>query len=457
MVIDAGAKPRVTVQLPLFNERGVSEQIIGAVAGLAYPKALLQIQVLDDSTDALSLEISRQTVRDYQGLGYDISLIHRDDREAFKAGALRDALPEAKAEIIVIFDADFLPEPDFLEKTIAFIQQPNVAFVQTRWTHINRDDSVLTQCQAIFLDSHFIIEHAARHAAGKWINFNGTAGLWNKQAILDAGNWQGDTLTEDVDLSYRAQLKDWRSIYLPDVTCPAQLPPEINAFKSQQHRWAKGSIQCAIKLLPTILRSKTAVGTKIEAFFHLTGPIVYVCATLLTLLLYHMIVYSIKPIESPLLGFAILFLAIGSATAYFFTSQLIQKKSFFKTLLYLPPLLAIGIAIALNNARGVIEACLNMKSDFIRTPKYHHDAAGAVARSKNIKNKIIPTPTIKAWMAMAEISLGIYMIASANHALNQSITSPTAPLLFLFALGYLYVGFSSLINTQKSRKKKVAA
>ena len=247
--------PRVTVQLPIFNEMYVADRLIASVCELDYPKDLLQIQVLDDSTDETT-GIAEMAVRRHAGRGFDIQYLHRVDRTGYKAGALDEGLREATGEFIAIFDADFTPSSDFLMRTLPyFATDPKVAMVQARWGHINQDYSLLTKIQSILLDAHFVLEHGGRNRAGCFFNFNGTAGIWRREAIPDAGGWQHDTLTEDLDLSYRAQLRGWRFIFLADLVAPAEVPVEMNSFKSQQHRWAKGSIQTCMKLLPAILRS----------------------------------------------------------------------------------------------------------------------------------------------------------------------------------------------------------
>ena len=246
--------PRVTIQLPVYNEMYVVERLIDAVARIDYPRDRLEIQVLDDSTDETQ-GIARAKVERLKRHGHDIVYLHRNNRQGFKAGALQEGLKIARGELVAVFDADFVPSPDFLRKSVNYFTDERIGMVQVRWEHLNRDYSHLTQAQAIFLDGHFVIEHTARNRSGRFFNFNGTAGVWRRATIEDAGCWQHDTLTEDLDLSYRAQLKGWQFVYLPEVVSPAEVPVEMNAFKSQQHRWAKGSIQTARKLLPRILRS----------------------------------------------------------------------------------------------------------------------------------------------------------------------------------------------------------
>jgi len=276
--------PSVTIQLPMYNEPYVAERIIASCCAINYPKDKLQIQVLDDSTDGTP-KIARQTVNLFVKNGYDIVYIHRDDRHGFKAGALDNGLKTAKGQFIAIFDADFLPTPDILQNTIHYFTDENVGMVQARWDHINRQNSLLTRGQSIYLDAHFMMEHGARNRSGRFMNFNGTAGIWRKNCIISGGSWQHDTLTEDLDLSYRCQMKGWRFIFLPDVTVPAELPPEIQGFKQQQFRWTKGAVQTAKKMLPRIWRSRLPLKIKTEATFHLLNPMSYLFMSVLILLL----------------------------------------------------------------------------------------------------------------------------------------------------------------------------
>jgi cellulose synthase/poly-beta-1,6-N-acetylglucosamine synthase-like glycosyltransferase len=277
--------PPVTIQLPIYNEMYVADRLIDAVCEMDYPRELLEIQVLDDSTDE-TREIAELAVRRHAARGFDIKYLHRVDRTGFKAGALEAGLRVAKADYIAIFDADFIPSKDFLLKTLPHFDDAKVGMVQARWGHINADYSLLTKIQAILLDAHFILEHGARNRAGCFFNFNGTAGIWRRAAIDSAGGWQHDTLTEDLDLSYRAQLRGWQFRFLPHLVSPAEVPVEMNSFKSQQHRWAKGSIQTCMKLLPTILRSNQPLKVKVEAFFHLTANFNYLLMCMLSVLMF---------------------------------------------------------------------------------------------------------------------------------------------------------------------------
>ena len=439
--------PHVTVQLPMFNEGSVSKRIIDAACRLQYPPDRLQIQVLDDSTDD-SARISRQRCQYWRERGVNIQFRHRSDRVGYKAGALSDAMPEATGQFIAIFDADFIPPVNFLRRTVHHFTNPQVGMVQTRWSHINRNDSLLTRGQAIFLDGHFVIEHAARNRSGTWINFNGTAGLWRRRTVEEAGGWQHDTLTEDVDLSYRAQLGGWKFLFLPWVTCPAELPPEINSFKSQQHRWTKGSIQTAMKLLPQVLGAKLPVKVKIEAFFHLTSPMVYLYITLLALLFFPAIYVNLDMVGrgtwfGAFLGMGLFMLGTISATVFYLTSQHAQRRSIWSTLIQVPMLMAIGIGIALNNAVACIEALLGHESPFIRTPKYNCPDDSGDMQHKT-QRTVIAIPSLKWSMSLLEIAMGLYMLECARMSLTMDNAVVSLPFLLLFAWGYFYVGSTSL-------------
>ncbi len=441
--------PRVTVQLPMFNEANVTRRVIDAACQLDYPQDRIQIQVLDDSTDG-SDQIAQERVAFWARQGVDIQLLHRVHRHGFKAGALADALAGATGELIAIFDADFVPPPDFLKQSVHYFTDPAVGMVQTRWDHLNRDNSLVTRCQAIFLDGHFLIEHTARNRAGRWINFNGTAGLWRRRAIESAGGWQHDTLTEDVDLSYRAQLVGWRFVFLPLVRCPAELPPEINAFKAQQHRWTKGSIQTAKKLLPTVLKADVPWGVKVEAFFHLTSPMVYLYVSLMALLLYPAFFVNMQPFEGGsagafLLGMSVFALGTASASAFYVVSQQQQGRGVLTTIAQLPVLMSIGVGIALNNARGCIEALLGHDSDFVRTPKYNTLQPDRHTGGRHAQ-RVIPTPSIKTWMLVLEIGMGLYTLECARMAAFSDRALLSTPFLLLFSFGYLYVGLTGLLN-----------
>ncbi|QDU33197.1 Beta-monoglucosyldiacylglycerol synthase [Poriferisphaera corsica] len=457
--------PRVTVQLPMFNEEMVAERIIDAACEIDYPSDRLQIQVLDDSTDS-SREIAEARCKYWANRGIDIEYLHRIDRVGFKAGALEAGMTSVKGDLIAIFDADFVPPRDFLRKTVHYFTNPTLGMVQCKWGHLNRDDSLLTKGQAIFLDGHFVIEHTARNRSGAWINFNGTAGIWRREAIEAGGGWQHDTLTEDVDLSYRAQLAGWDFLFLPWLDCPAELPPEINSFKSQQHRWTKGSIQTAKKLLPRIFTSNIDLRIKIEAFFHLTAPMVYLYVTLLALLFYPAIYVNLNTTGSGRLTGILLgmtFFALGTVSGGFFyvISQRVQKRGLLSTLALIPMLMAIGIGIAVNNAIAVLEALIGHDSAFVRTPKYNVQSPPLSPSSAPISpptshthisppqtNKkrfgVIAIPTQKLSICLLEIAMGVYLLECIRLSMIHSRTVVSLPFLILFAAGYWYVGLTSL-------------
>src|SRR5437660_2022189 len=363
--------PKVTVQLPIFNEIYVVERLLRSVSEIDYPRDLLQIQVLDDSTDD-TRQITAECAESLRERGFDVQLIHRVDRTGFKAGALAVGLERADGDFVCILDADFVPNPDLLRKTIHFFTDPKVGMIQTRWGHLNRGYSLLTRVQAMFLDGHLLLEQTARSRSGRFFNFNGTAGLWRRSCIDEAGGWQHDTLTEDLDLSYRAQLAGWKFIFLPDVITPAELPVDMNGFKSQQHRWTKGSVQTCKKILPTIWRSTLPLTIKIEATAHLTSNFAYLLLASLCVLLHPSTGGPQTTLLRTLLIDVPIFLtASGSVAVFYICAQReLNPRTWMKEILLLPALLALGVGLSLNNARAVLEAVFNHKSDFARTPKY---------------------------------------------------------------------------------------
>ncbi|MHC5064704.1 MAG: cellulose synthase family protein, partial [Planctomycetota bacterium] len=359
--------PRVTVQLPIYNERYVATRLIEQVAKLNYPRELLQIQVLDDSTDDSS-EIVARTIR---GLPVDLDIQHvrRQDRVGYKAGALAAGLKQASGDLLAIFDADFLPPADFLMRTVGAFEDPGIGMVQTRWDHLNPDYSLLTDVQATLLDGHFVIEHLARSRSGCFFNFNGTAGIFRRSCIEDAGGWQHDTLTEDMDLSYRAQLKGWRFRYLPEVACPAELPIEMNGFLSQQHRWAKGSIQTARKLLGKILRSSVGPFAKLEAVFHLLGNLAF--PLLLGLILVALPLQVLRFLHASEVpdwmasaeGLPMLFATL-CVFFYYGTAQRAVGRLRWSSVLRLPMVLAAGAGMAVNNTAAILSALRRETGEF---------------------------------------------------------------------------------------------
>jgi cellulose synthase/poly-beta-1,6-N-acetylglucosamine synthase-like glycosyltransferase len=362
---DAKSLPFVTVQLPIYNELHTVERLLGAAAALDYPRDRLEIQLLDDSTDA-TRQLAARAVTRLRERGIRIAHITRAERTGFKAGALAEGLVRARGELIAIFDADFVPAPDFLKRVVPEFVHPSVGCVQTRWGHLNRNYSIFTQTQALGVDGHFVVEQTARSRAGLFINFNGTAGVWRRSCINDAGGWQGDTLTEDLDLSYRAQLRGWRTVYLPDVIVPAELPAQISAFKQQQARWAQGSIQTAMKLLPSLLRSKQPWPIKLEGAIHLTGYLVHPLMLMLIIL-----TLPVSFSQSWVLAVApwLMVAAVGPPLMYA-VAEKSDGGGWVYRLRVLPLLVLLGMGLALSNSRAVLKAFLGHRQPFRRTPKF---------------------------------------------------------------------------------------
>lgn len=435
--------PKVTTQLPIYNERHVVERLINAVVSIDYPQELHEIQVLDDSNDE-TRGIAAVLVDKYRAMGFNIEQIVRENRNGFKAGALNAGLQKAEGEFLAIFDADFVPDKDFFYKTIPFFyEKDKVALIQTRWGHINRDYSLLTIAQSIGMDGHFIIEQGARTWNGLYMNFNGTAGIWRKEAIIDAGGWHYDTLTEDLDLSYRVQLKGWNTKFLFDVVTPSELPVDINAYKSQQHRWAKGSIQTAKKVLPQIFKTKDSFIKKTEALIHLTQYMVHPMMIILAILSTPLILF-LKPSGNHISIVILLFLICLGAFApplLYTVSQKMCYKDWWKRCLFIPALMFLGCGVAINNAKAVLEALLNVKSDFNRTPKY-----GVIRRGKNIMVKNYTSPV--KLIFVSEILLGIHcFVGFMQYTSNNKFIF--GPFLLMYAMGFFYVGTLSLLQKFK--------
>ena len=432
--------PRVTVQLPIYNELYVVERLIDSVCGLDYPRALLEIQVLDDSTDE-TRERARAAVERHRERGIDVRYLHRTDRAGFKAGALAAGLRAARGEILAVFDADFVPEPDFLHRTVHHFVDPGVGMVQARWGHINDSYSLLTRIQAVLLDAHFVLEHGGRNRAGAFFNFNGTAGLWRRDAIERAGGWQHDTLTEDMDLSYRAQLEGYRFVFLPDVVAPAEIPVTMSAFKSQQQRWSKGSIQTARKLLPRILASPLSLRVKVEAFFHLTANIAYPLMVLLSLLMFPgmLVRFDMGFAEMLLLDAPLFLLATASVTSFYVVSQRELYPDWRHRLKVLPMLLALGIGMSLSNARAVLEGLLGRDSSFVRTPKYRIESSTDGWKEKKYRGR-------GSFLPWVETAFGLYFTAAVAYAVSYGILG-SIPFLVLFQVGFLYTGVLSLLES----------
>jgi cellulose synthase/poly-beta-1,6-N-acetylglucosamine synthase-like glycosyltransferase len=453
--------PRVTVQLPMYNEQYVARRIIERTCQIDYPRDRLQIQVLDDSTDETQA-IARACVEQLRAAGHDIVYRHRTNRVGFKAGALEEATREATGEFIVIFDADFLPPPSILHETIHHFTDERVGMVQTRWDHLNRDLSLLTQAQAILLDGHFVIEHTARNRSGRFMSFNGTAGVWRKAAIEDAGGWQHDTLTEDLDLSYRAQLRKWKFVFLPHLTSPAELPPEMNAFKAQQHRWTKGGAQTCLKLLPQVLRSDVPWWVKLEAFFHLSSGAVYVLVVILSLLVGPALVAKLtltKPQSPWVIWFELMLFVIGfgSTTAFYIVSQQQLLRGWWYGLRHVPTLMAVGIGIAFNNAFAALDGFFGKTGEFVRTPKFG-DAAGA---THDWRRRLGGFQLKTNWQAWAELGMAFYLMACAVslmffHNWFERV-SMALPFLLVFIVGYFYVSFQTFYTRWLSGRHPTAA
>jgi cellulose synthase/poly-beta-1,6-N-acetylglucosamine synthase-like glycosyltransferase len=437
--------PQVTIQLPIFNEQFVIDRLIEAVCAIEYPREKLEIQVLDDSTDETQ-EVASGIVDRYAALGEPIVYIHRSNRHGFKAGALDAGLKVAKGEFIAIFDADFVPHSDWLMKVIHHFAEPEIGMVQTRWAHLNRSYSMLTEIEAILLDGHFVLEHGARCRSGEFFNFNGTAGMWRRQAISDGGGWEHDTLTEDTDLSYRSQMAGWKFKYLPDVECPSELPIEMTAFKTQQARWAKGLIQTSIKILPRVFRSNTSRRIKIESVYHLTANLSYPLMIVMSALLIPAMIcrfyqgwFQMLLIDVPLFTAS----SFSIAVFYLMSERELFPKTWKRTVYYLPFLMAIGIGLTVTNTKAVMEALLGIKSAFVRTPKYRVAQKGEKSQAAKYRKRLILAPWI-------ELLLGCYFAAAIYYTFTNN-NYFTAPFLILFVIGYWYTGLMSLLQGRFDR------
>lgn len=436
--------PAVTVQLPVFNERFVVERLLEAVARLDYPRERLQIQVLDDSTDDTTLRV-RQAVQRLEQAGLDIQLKHRTHREGFKAGALSEGLAQATGALIVIFDADFVPPSDFLRRLVPLFVDARVGMVQARWGHLNPDYSRLTGLQQLLLDAHFQIEHASRHASGHCFNFNGTAGIWRRECIVAAGGWQHDTLTEDLDLSYRAQLLGWKFLYVPEVVCPAELPVEMSAFKGQQRRWAKGGAQVGLKLLGRILRSELSWGARVDAWFHLTGSLSYLLMVVLTLLM-PVTLWLRTRWSTPLIWIdgPLFLVSMGSLFHFYLYAQRELDSPLPLKMLQVLGVMAVGAGLAINNGLAVAEALLGRKTPFVRTAK--HRIAGRIGQPEGYLEG--PGPVV--WV---EILMALWFVAGILYAIWIEHWS-AIPFLSIFACGFGYVGMSSILGRLLKAREK---
>jgi cellulose synthase/poly-beta-1,6-N-acetylglucosamine synthase-like glycosyltransferase len=430
--------PLVTIQLPMFNELYVAERLLESIASIDYPKDRLEIQVLDDSTDETQ-EIALAKVKLLQERGFDITYIHRTDRTGFKAGALEHGMKTAKGDYLMVFDADFVPSPDIVLRLIHHFTDPKVGMVQARWDHLNRDYSMLTRAQSMMLDGHFVIEHIARNRSGRFFNFNGTAGVWRKTAIIDAGGWQHDTITEDMDLSFRAQIRGWRFVYVPDAVAPAEVPCEMNSFKGQQFRWAKGSAQTTKKLLPMVLKADLPLRIKLEAIFHLTNNFAYLflvalaCLQLPNMLLRR----EINNPELLLLDVPLFVATTGSIILFYVSTHHFLYDSIWDAVKRLPLMMALGIGLSLNNSHAVLEGLFSKDAEFVRTAKH-----GITSKTESWRKKK-HYKSAKGIATLLEMLFGLYFVFTIGLAIYTGAWM-SIPFLVLFMVGFLYVGTLSL-------------
>lgn len=436
--------PIVTVQLPVYNEYYVVDRLIESVVALDYPKDKLQIQLLDDSTDE-SKDKGALLVAEYAKQGFWIEHLHRTNNKGYKAGALDEGMAVSSGEYIAIFDSDFVPDPGFLRKTLPYFRDPNIGMVQTRWGHLNQDYNLLTKAQSYGIDGHFMIEQVARNGSGLWMNFNGTAGIWRKECILSAGGWEHDTLTEDFDLSYRAEMKGWKFRYFKDIVCKAEIPATINAYKSQQFRWCKGSIQTAVKLLPQIWKADLGWKIKAEAVTHLIAysvhplMIINILLTAPLLLLKYWAGLSFYDLPIEILGMTAVILSVGSLgpLVFYAYSQKELYPEWKKRIFFLPFMVIIGTGIAIVNTRAWLEAMLGIQSGFKRTPKLKIESKSdkLVDRSKYR----LPLD----FHVVLELLMGTYSLFCIY--LSFHVGKPyIIGFLSLYTLGFYFVAFQSI-------------
>jgi cellulose synthase/poly-beta-1,6-N-acetylglucosamine synthase-like glycosyltransferase len=434
--------PVVTVQLPMFNELYVAERLLDSVAQLDYPRDRLEFQVLDDSTDETTAIVARK-VTELQRRGFDIVHIHRTDRRGFKAGALEHGMKTARGDFLLVFDADFVPTPDIMHRLIHHFTNPKVGMVQARWDHLNRDYSMLTRAQSLMLDGHFVIEHIARNRSGRFFNFNGTAGIWRKTAIIDAGGWQHDTVTEDMDLSFRAQIRGWQFVYVPEAIAPAEVPCEMNSFKGQQFRWAKGSAQTTKKILPMVLKANLPLRIKLEAIFHLTNNFAYLFLVALACLqLPNMLLR--RKIDNPqllLLDVPLFLATTGSIVLFYLSTHHFLYRNMWDAAKRLPLMMALGIGLSLNNAHAVLEGLLSRDAEFVRTAKH-----GITKKTDNWK-KNGKYKASKNFATVLEVLFGVYFVFTIGLAAYTGAWM-SIPFLVLFMVGFLYVGLLSLYQAR---------
>ncbi|MFZ1280943.1 MAG: cellulose synthase family protein [Ignavibacteriaceae bacterium] len=442
---DFKSDKRVTIQLPLYNEMYVIERLIDSVCEIDYPKDKMEIQVLDDSTDETT-SIVAKAVEAKQKLGFDISHIRRGTREGYKAGALKEGMKIAKGEFIAIFDADFIPQKEFLKKTLSYFTDDKVGMVQSRWEHLNGDYSIITKAQALALDGHFVIEQTVRNKSGFFINFNGTGGVWRKKCIEDAGNWHADTLTEDLDLSYRAQLIGWRFVFLKDFTSPAELPSEINALKAQQFRWTKGAVETAKKILPLVWKSKVPMRVKLQSTFHLTNNLVFPFILLAAILNVPLI--FVKNSGAHEIYFAIMslfVLAFVSSFLFYMYSQKDIRTDWRKRIVLFPLFMAGSMGLAVNNSRAVFEGLMNRKSEFVRTPKFKQETGKDTFVGNKYLNKKL------GLSVFVEAVLAVYCFIGVLSSI-YFMELASIPFQVLFTLGFSFIAYTSIKHAYATKK-----
>src|SRR5690349_14007371 len=427
--------PAVTIQLPIFNEKYTIERLLRSVTRLEYPADKLQIQVLDDSTDD-TRDLVARFVEDYQSRGVNIELIHRLDRKGYKAGALNYGLTTATGELIAIFDADFVPKPDWLKRTVPSFQNPDLGCLQTRWGHTNQQYNSLTRAEALGIDGHFIVEQTVRSKNGFFLNFNGTAGLWRRACIEDAGGWQWDTLTEDLDLSYRAQMRGWKFDYLPDVVVPAELPPHVEAYKKQQFRWAKGSFQVVRKILPSVLKADLPLSVRFMAILHLTGYFVH--PLMLTLLLLTLPVGLLVPGAFKMFPSSLV-AGLRSPLLYL-TATATQHRSILKRLRAFPLLVIVGFGLSLSTSVAVLEGLFSKGGAFIRTPNLN--LSNKAKHLQKIDRAYVAPLSTMVWV---EIALGLYALLTGV-VLAPYIGWGILPWMVIYMLGFFYIAGLNLLQ-----------
>ena len=437
-------EPTITIQLPIYNEKYVAKRLINSVCELDYPKQKMCIMVLDDSDDNTTEQVA-ELVQDYKSRGFDISHIRRGTRAGYKAGALKHAMKQTKSEFVAIFDADFIPPKWYLKKAMPYFAKPNIGLVQCRWGHVNENYSALTQAQALSLDFHFLVEQRAKSNSHLFMNFNGTAGIWRKDCIDDSGGWHTATLVEDLDLSYRAQMKGWKCLFLPDIVVNAELPVQMNGAKRQQFRWSKGSIQCAIKLLGGILaKRKIAIDAKLQAFVQLTRHIVFPLMLIQFLALPILLASNVNLYIVSFLPAVTLatYLAMGPG-AYLFIIHNMYDKNWKEKAIAMPYMIIYSIGMAVNNTVAVIDAMVGKKNEFLRTPKY-----GIVKNTDDWRSKAYSLPFSKT--TLLELFFGIYGIMAIFIAIYSS--NPIwIPIIALQTVGFLYIAFLSFSHTRFKR------